>query len=84
MHIALVLWKVFEMADPGKLPCGHEVCWHVATLVFVRSHSVDLVQEAGQWSSLTSFAQCYLAMHVVDAPCMAMHTPTSGSGSGST
>lgn len=73
-YITQILKWVIEAANPGKLPKS-QVVHHVATtLAFLQTHSIDEMQQAGQWSSSTSFAERNLALNVLDAPCMTMGT----------
>lgn len=73
-HIECILKHMINLADPCKLPKVHEVHKVAATLAFLRTHSIDEVQEAGQWSSSKSFTGCYLAHHILDTPCVAAGT----------
>lgn len=82
----LIIKRVKEAADPGKLTICQEIRRVAARLVLLWTHSIDEVQQAGQWSSWTSFAEWYLALNVSDVPCVAMgmvkewgHSPSSSS-----
>ena len=74
-HVASVICKVIEQADPGRSPTAHQVRGFASTLAFLRSCSVERVRRAGQWSSCSSFLTRYLSPLLPDAPCIAMTLP---------
>lgn len=39
--IALMLWRLFEEADPGKLPWAHEIRKYSSTLAFLWTRSLE-------------------------------------------
>lgn len=45
------------------------------TVAFLCTHSLDTVQQTGQWSSPNSFADKYLVLHLRDTPGVAMGVP---------
>lgn len=47
-HVATILSRVIDAEDPGKLPRAQEVHHMTATLAFLRTHSLEVVQQAGQ------------------------------------
>lgn len=71
-HIVLILRRVIEAADSGKLPQAHEIRRMGATLAFLRIHSLEQVLEADEWASASSFAVIYLTLTVRDTPYVAM------------
>lgn len=49
--------------------------WKVmAALAFFRIHSIDKVRTADQWSSVSSFTERNLALHLDASPCVAFGT----------
>ena len=71
-HLAKVICRVIEAADPGKSPTAHQVRGVSASVAYMRSFQVPLVQASGQWASCNSFINRYLALDVQDVPCVAM------------
>lgn len=66
-HIALLLKILIDAADPGNLPRAQEVRRLAATLAFSCPHTLDAIQQSGQWSSPNSFADRYLVvLHLRD------------------
>lgn len=61
---------VIENADLG-LPQPHEIHEYGSALAFMCSHSLNVVQEAGQWSSTTSFCTKAFSTDLEDVPCVA-------------
>ena len=72
LHLAKVICRVIEAADPGKSPTAHQVRGVSASIAYMRSFSIERVQEEGQWASSNSFINRYLALDIQDVPCVAM------------
>ena len=72
--IARLLCRVIETADPGHSPKAHSIRGLAASLAFIRTHSVERVQDLGGWASASSFRMRYLYHSVSSTACVAMGT----------
>lgn len=72
--LARLLCRIIEEADPGHAPHAHNIRGLAASLAFLRTHSVERVQDLGGWASATSFRTRYLYHSVTPVPCVAMGT----------
>ncbi|XP_076065921.1 uncharacterized protein LOC143039577 [Oratosquilla oratoria] len=72
--LARLLCRVIEKADPGHAPHAHNIRGLAASLAFLRTHSVERVQDLGGWASATSFRTRYLYHSITPVPCVAMGT----------
>lgn len=70
--IAAEIRKVICRGDPTVKPKAHDVRKVAATLAFLRTHSLERVQELGQWASCLSFIRRYLAHEIRDDDSVAM------------
>ena len=80
--VARLLCRVIENADPGHAPHAHSIRGLAASLAFLRTHSIERVQDLGGWASAESFRTRYLYHSVSPVPCVAMGTapPLSSQG----
>ena len=76
-HISKLLCAVFEEADPGSAPKGHDVRAMSASLAFLRHYSLDRMVQDGQWASDRSFVDHYLLHAQEGVPCSNMAGPPS-------
>ena len=72
VNLAKVIVSIIEAADPGLAPTAHEVRKYASSLAFIRSMDLEEVQEAGQWSSCSTFISNYLNVQLQDTRCVAM------------
>ncbi|XP_076055328.1 uncharacterized protein LOC143033730 [Oratosquilla oratoria] len=72
--LACLLCRIIEKADPGHAPHAHNIRGLAASLAFLRTHSVERVQDLGGWASATSFKTRYLYHSITPVPCVAMGT----------